>query len=132
MLPDDELSIIFVDEITIAKLNADYLNHNGPTDVITFDYLSEKVFPDTGNDDRTIGEIYVCCDMAENAAKQHNHGISTEIVLYIVHGILHLCGYDDVKETDINKMRSKEKEILSILNDNFELNDLFDLNATGV
>lgn len=132
MLPDDELSIIFVNESTIAKLNCEYLNHHGPTDVITFDYLGGKKIPAIENDQRTIGEIYICCDLAERAAVQHNNEFSTEIILYIVHGILHLCGYNDLVEADIQKMRSKEKEILSNLNDEFELTNFFKVTAAKI
>ena len=126
------LNIIFSSDTYLLKINQDYLNHNHYTDVITFDYLDEQNYPDTTNnsDHRTIGDIYICCDLAETAARQHKNDFSTEIILYIVHGILHLCGYNDLEKADVQNMRSKEKEILSLLNDEFELTKLFEITTT--
>ncbi len=132
MLPDDELSIIFVDECTIAKLNEKYLNHRGTTDVITFDYLSEKKIPAANDDHRTIGDIYICCDLAEKAAIHYKNDLSTEIIHYITHGILHLCGYNDHENADVQKMRAKENEILGKLNEEFALTECVEIRAAEI
>ena len=93
------LSIVFVSPQRMRRLNKKYLGHDYVTDVITFDY----------------GEIIICPQVAAANAKQHKTSTEKELVLYAIHGILHLAGYDDHKPKDIKQMRAKEQEILSSL-----------------
>ena len=118
----DELSIVLVGRRKIAELNRRFLNHEGPTDVITFDYTKEIIHgPD--NEPRLIGEIFVCIDVAAEAAKKYNQSVSKEVILYIVHGMLHLCGFDDHQEEQIKLMRQAEECQISKLNQTFNLDD---------
>ena len=94
-----ELSIVFVGEKRMRNLNRKYLDHDHVTDVITF----------------TEGEIVICPAVAKRNAKRHGNSIEREMVLYVVHGILHLCGYDDHKPADVKRMRQKEQQIMDLL-----------------
>ena len=93
-----ELSIVFVGERRMRRLNREYLGHDYVTDVITFE-----------------SEIVVCPAVAARNAKHYGNSIAREIILYVVHGILHLCGYDDHAPKDIERMRQKEQQIIGLL-----------------
>ncbi len=121
--PNDELAVIFVDKEVITDINERYLGHKGPTDVITFNYLENDVKCD---DSRVIGEIFVCLEVAADAAKQYGHNLSTEVILYITHGLLHLAGLDDHKDSDRILMRKAEKSIMSKLHEEFKISGFFE------
>ena len=90
------LSIVFVGERRMRMLNKAYLRHDFTTDVITFKH----------------GEIIVCPAVAARHAGRYGNTIDKELALCVIHGILHLCGYDDHAPMDIRQMRRKEIEIL--------------------
>lgn len=101
-----ELSIVFMTDPTIARLHADFLDDITTTDVITFE--GEPAFG-------TAGEICVSADTAQTYAAKHGHDFSTELTLYVVHGWLHLAGYDDLEPTKKRRMRAAEKRALNLL-----------------
>ena len=82
------ISIALVDDATIHAVNRRHLAHDWPTDVISF-RLSEV------DDDELAGELVVSAEMAATTARQAGVGAWDELALYVVHGLLHLCGYDD-------------------------------------
>jgi probable rRNA maturation factor len=102
------ISIALVDQATIHALNRTHLGHDWPTDVISFP-LSD---PD---DPEWAGELVVSAEMARTTAGAIGAEPSHELALYIVHGLLHLCGYDDTVEADASRMRRREEEILADL-----------------
>ena len=113
------LDIHFLNAKEMTSLNETFLQHEGPTDVITFQYKQDD-FPD-GSIEQTIGEIFVCSDIAKNSAESIGCTESEELVYYIIHGILHLAGYDDHNEDDIRQMRQAEQKILDSLRKDFDL-----------
>ncbi|MBF0511673.1 MAG: rRNA maturation RNase YbeY [Candidatus Omnitrophica bacterium] len=94
------LSIVFAGGGRMRRLNKQYLNHDYVTDVLAFDLGGHA------------GEVIVCPSMASSNAKIYGVCIEDEIVLYVVHGILHLAGYDDHKPQDIKQMRLMEQRVL--------------------
>jgi len=86
--PHGELSIVFMTDDALAQLHADFLDDPTPTDVITFEGT-----PELG----IAGEICVSADRAALFAAEHDRDFSEELTLYLVHGWLHLAGYDDLK-----------------------------------
>ena len=78
----------------MTLVNETFLKHEGSTDVITFDYL-EKRKAESGKRKHLHGEIFVCVDDAISQAKKFKTSWQSEIVRYIVHGVLHLLGHDD-------------------------------------
>ena len=106
---ESKISLAFVDDATIAGLNKRFLDHDGPTDVITF--------PLSGRGARKLeGEVVIGVEMARRAAEERGHDIQAELCLYVIHGVLHLCGYDDRSKRDAAEMRRKEREYLRQLN----------------
>ncbi|MFC1594612.1 rRNA maturation RNase YbeY [Candidatus Omnitrophota bacterium] len=101
------LSIVFVDNAAIKKLNNHFLKKNYPTDVLAFDSKD----PDRP---RTLleGEIIISLDMAHANARLFKTTFLKETILYMIHGILHLCGYADKTIMQKQKMRMKELSIL--------------------
>ena len=111
--PEGELSILIVDDSQIASLNKKYLNREGPTNVIAFP-MQEGQFPDVNP--QLLGDIVIS---AETACKEGElSGISTEerLTQLLVHGILHLFGYDHEKiERDARRMEAKSEELLKLI-----------------
>jgi probable rRNA maturation factor len=103
---DGELSVVFVDDATIARVHNDFMNDPSPTDVITF-----QADPAMGS----AGEIIVSVDHARKRAEELGEAFSGELALYLIHGWLHLAGFDDRSESERMKMRAAEKESLDLL-----------------
>ena len=102
------ISLAIVDDATIRTVNERHLNHDWPTDVITF-CLSDP------GDATLCGELIISAEMAVATAKQAKVAAWDELALYVVHGLLHLCGYDDSAPADCDAMRRREGEILARL-----------------
>jgi probable rRNA maturation factor len=100
------ISVALVDERTIHQVNRRHLGHDYPTDVISF-LLSE---PD---DPVMAGELVVSAERAVMLARRAGIDPWAELALYVVHGLLHLVGYDDRTPHDIEAMRRREDEILA-------------------
>lgn len=107
----DEVSIYFINDEAMRQLHADFFNDPSPTDCISFPLDSD----DTEDDYRILGEIFVCPETAIQYARDHQVDPYEEATLYIVHGLLHLMGYDDMTEEDIQEMRSAESRHLQEL-----------------
>jgi probable rRNA maturation factor len=105
---DYEISLAFVDNATIHRLNQRYLQHDEPTDVLSFP-LSEP------NAARLAGELVVGVEVAVEQAAARGHEVQAELALYVIHGLLHLCGYDDHEDADRAAMRQRERHYLQQL-----------------
>lgn len=99
-----ELTINFVGNDTIHQINFNYLKHDYPTDIITFYYNRSKKNLD--------GEIFISTDEALNSALKFKVTLDNELKRLIIHGILHLCGYDDQTKSEKIKMKRKENILL--------------------
>ncbi len=104
--PAGELSLVFMTDPVLAQIHADFLNDPTMTDVITF-----AGDPTLG----TGGEICVSADRAAHYAENHQRDISDELTLYLVHGWLHLAGYDDLEPAKKRRMRAAETRAMKIL-----------------
>jgi probable rRNA maturation factor len=126
--PDAEVSLIFVDETSIADLNRRFLQGAGPTDVLAFpidhDQLPSGRRPDAGGrgpgspvevDDPPIvlGDVVVCPAVAARQAPEHGQTLEDELALLVVHGMLHLLDYDHAEEPDAAVMQRRERELLA-------------------
>jgi probable rRNA maturation factor len=101
------ISIALVDNATIHTINRTHLGHDWPTDVITF--------PLAGPGAPVLaGELVVSAEMACSVAQETGVKPGEELALYVVHGLLHLCGYDDHDDADRCRMRQREGELLSL------------------
>ena len=98
-----EISFIFCSDEYLLTLNKQYLNASYLTDVITFDYCEY---------DFISGDIFISVDRVKEKAKLYKQTTSKEMHRVILHGILHLCGYKDKTEKEIQQMREKEEYYL--------------------
>jgi probable rRNA maturation factor len=104
-----KVAFAFFDSDAIQALNKRHLNHDEPTDVLTFPYTA----PDAK---KLEGDIAIGAGVAKTAAEERGHPVHAELCLYVIHGCLHLCGYNDKLPRDIAEMRRKEREYLKKLN----------------
>jgi len=100
-----EISLTVVDNPRMHELNREHLDHDYPTDVLSF--LLER------EDDHLEGEVIVSADYAAEEARRYGWVFEHELVLYFVHGALHLVGYDDTTPSAAEEMRAKERAILA-------------------
>ncbi|VAW12287.1 Metal-dependent hydrolase YbeY, involved in rRNA and/or ribosome maturation and assembly [hydrothermal vent metagenome] len=109
------MTFLFVTHQKIRALNQQYLNRNHATDVLAFDALDEGGMNKSKVRKRNLvlcADIVISTDAVLKNAKEFNTSQEKELVLYVIHGILHLCGYDDHSVKDIKKMRQREGELL--------------------
>lgn len=102
-----DINIIFCSDNYILDVNMKYLQHDYFTDIITFDYCEGNVLN---------GDLFISVDSVRENASYYGTEFPDELKRVMVHGILHLIGYDDHSEEDIKVMRSKEEYYLSLRN----------------
>lgn len=102
------VTLAFVNNPHIHRLNKQFLQHDEPTDVLTFPYSepSAKILE---------GEVVIGYDVAHENATERQHATNLELLLYVIHGCLHLCGYTDTNPAAKRQMRAKEREYLQRL-----------------
>ena len=100
-----DISIIFCSDNYILDVNQKYLNHDYFTDIITFDYCEG---------DKLSGDLFISVDSVMENSVEYGTEFKDELNRVIVHGILHLIGYDDHNKKDIEEMRKKENYYLSL------------------
>lgn len=100
-----EVNVAIVDDATIQSLNLRHLGHDDPTDVISFPLERRGGYLE--------GEIVASLDTARKAAAELGWPAEDELLLYVVHGTLHLVGYDDLSDTDRARMRCCERRHLA-------------------
>lgn len=127
---DIEVSLLFVDEATIAALNVQFLDKEGPTDVLAFPIEEEAgrggrspdeggTGPGPGPDDQEterlqmLGDVVICPAVAARNAVDHGLTFDDEVALLVVHGILHLMGMDHEVEEEATRMERREQELLA-------------------
>jgi probable rRNA maturation factor len=132
-----DIGICLVGESEITLLNETFLHHAGPTDVIAFDYHGNT----NPGGQRSVaaqksraltkpcppgihGEIFICMDEAIRQARQFGATWQSEIVRYLVHGVLHLLGHDDIRAAARRKMKREENRLLREISRRFSLSKL--------
>lgn len=110
-----QLSIVVTDDKTVRQLNHTYRKLDETTDVLAFAFEEDgKVFfPQPSNEGWHLGEVIISCPQAERQAEEQGHQLEKEIALLVIHGVLHLLGYDHEEPEEESKMRTKEKEVLA-------------------
>jgi probable rRNA maturation factor len=107
-----EIYINFVSKEQIKKINFIVFKKKYLTDVISVP-IDTKI--EKNNVPKIFGEIFICPFTAKNQCIEYNNSIQKELILLIIHGFLHLLGYDDIKTKDIKIMRKEEQKMLEIL-----------------
>jgi probable rRNA maturation factor len=103
---DAQISLAFVDNATIHQLNKRYLNHDEPTDVLSFPLSEPKAR-------QLAGELVIGAEVALAQAQARGHDVQAELALYVIHGLLHLCGHDDTTPEAAAEMRARERHYLA-------------------
>jgi len=107
---DAELTVRIVDENESAALNKEYRNKTGSTNVLSFPFECPSEI-----ELNLLGDLVICAPVVEREAKQQGKPSQAHWAHMLVHGILHLLGYDHVDEQDAEKMESHEVEIMTLL-----------------
>ncbi len=111
LAPTQILEVAFVGPRVMRRVNREFLGHDYLTDVICFDYRNDTAT--TEDELETAVEILVSPDMAAiNAEKHKNRSYESELLLYVVHGILHASGFDDSTREQKREMREAERKII--------------------
>ena len=118
-----ELGVHLVGAKEMARINWQFLRHEGATDVITFDHSDQRK-AEGGKRNQLHGELFICVAEAVRQAKEFNTGWQAEVVRYVVHGVLHLLGYDDLKPQLRRMMKREENRLMRQLEKRFTLAQL--------
>lgn len=112
-----ESSVVFVDDTTMAELNAEHMGGHGPTDVLSFpiDDGSDDEFADAPGSARMVGDIVVCASVAAANAPGHAGTVDDEVALLLVHGALHLLGHDHADADERTAMWAAERRLITEL-----------------
>ena len=102
-----DLTLYFVSDLLIRRLNRKYLSKNSSTDVLAFDLNMQN-----GPKGRLSGDVVVCIDTARSVAKELAIPFKEELCRYVIHGVLHLVGYDDLSVRDRRKMWKRQEYLL--------------------
>ncbi len=104
------LNVVITRSDAMAEMNEQFLGHHGRTDVLTFDLRDDSI--PVGDDD-CVAEVYVCPEVAVEFSAKFGTSPSYELVLYIIHGMLHLAGEDDLDDVARTSMRQAEARLMS-------------------
>ena len=127
-LPEEENKSIEIDfhflaPREMAQMNMQYVGHEGITDVICFNYPEAMAIP--GEEETSHIEIFICPEAALKASEKPGRTYESEIVLYVVHGLLHAAGENDLSAGEKKKMRKKEKSVTGKLRRRYNFEDIF-------
>lgn len=125
-----QISLLFVDNEEIRKINRENRSIDRETDVLSFpmlDYEKDKVYKDMyldydfdetfmDGDELVLGDIVLSLEKALEQSKEYNHSFEREVSYLVVHSVLHLLGYDHMEEEEKKIMRNEEEKILSKMN----------------
>jgi probable rRNA maturation factor len=100
-----DINIIFCSDDHLLEVNKQYLNHDYYTDIITFNYNTEKI----------NGDLFISLDRVNDNANTNNVPRGTELLRVIIHGVLHLLGYNDKTKKEETIIRAKEDAFLELL-----------------
>jgi probable rRNA maturation factor len=98
----EELSLFFISDTAMRKMHLEFFDDPSPTDCISFPIEAEGY----------LGDVFICPKTAIEYAAAHKKGIFSEVLLYAVHGVLHLLGYDDITPVERKRMRQKERRYI--------------------
>lgn len=121
-VPPVRLELCLLDDVEMIRLNETFLHHAGTTDVITFDY--SELGTRNSELSQLHGEIFICLDEARRQAHRFHTTWQSELVRYLVHGVLHLVGHDDRTAAARRRMKREEDRLVAALAARFPLSRL--------
>ncbi|MBU6238484.1 MAG: rRNA maturation RNase YbeY [Planctomycetes bacterium] len=108
-----QISLAIVDDPTIQEINRQYLNHDYPTDVISFDLSDENA--NQHDEPYLEGEVIVSWQTAQRVASENQWDPALELLLYVIHGMLHIVGLDDSSPSQSQQMRERERHYMNAI-----------------
>lgn len=116
---EPELGVTIADKDEILELNREYRQRDRVTDVLSFPQFEghDDLLADLIDDqsETLIGDVVICCDVAEEQAGEYGTGFTREVLYLFVHSVMHLFGYDHMEEAEKAVMRKREEEVLSAM-----------------
>ncbi|MDO5044271.1 MAG: rRNA maturation RNase YbeY [Coriobacteriia bacterium] len=116
---ETEVSVLLTSDEEVHELNRDYRGIDAPTDVLSFalrehsdEALAYEDIPEL--DDNNLGDIILAMPLVEEQAAEYGNTPQEEMAFLLVHGLLHLLGYDHIEDDDAERMQKREKEILAL------------------
>ncbi len=109
---ESELSIALVDDATMARLNEQYRGRTGPTDVLSFSLLEGEHAEQRGT---MLGDVVIALAVADRQAASLGHDLDEELLRLLIHGTLHLLGYDHERDDEAAVMEARERELRAAL-----------------
>jgi len=111
---ETEISVLFTDDKFMRSLNNKYRGIDKSTDVLSFSLQEGAIKSPEVESDKLLGDIIISVETAQRQADTLNHSVEKELTVLLIHGSLHLTGYDHEEDKDYKIMREKENEILRI------------------
>ena len=108
-----EVGVVITTDEEVHALNREYLGHDYKTDVISFGMEDDRDFITPSERPPYLGDIAISYERAAEQAPEYGHSTATEVATLMVHGLLHLLGYDDTNEADREKMHARQSELLA-------------------
>ena len=107
-----EVDLLFVDNETIREMNREYRDKDMATDVLSFPmYEADEEIDD--EEEILFGDIVISLERAQEQCQEYGHSLEREVMYLLVHGLLHLAGYDHMEEEDKKQMRAREARLLA-------------------
>ena len=109
-----EVDLLFVDNEAIREMNRDYRDIDRATDVLSFPmYEADEAIDD--EEEILFGDIVISLERAQEQAEEYGHSLEREVMYLLVHGLLHLSGYDHMEEEEKRVMRAQEEKLLAVI-----------------
>ena len=109
-----EVDLLFVDNAAIRELNREYRDKDMATDVLSFPmYEAEEEIDD--EEEILFGDIVISLERAQEQCEEYGHSLEREVMYLLVHGLLHLAGYDHIEEEYKKQMRTQEEKLLAVI-----------------
>ncbi len=107
-----ELGVLVTDDETVRRLNREYAGEDAPTDVLSFSLREGEEFASPPGEPAPLGEVIISWPTADRQAAERGAPIQDELAHVLVHGVLHLLGYDHAQPEEERRMRSREEQLL--------------------
>ena len=112
--PKAEIGLMFVDNEQIREMNSAYRDKDSATDVLSFPmYEADEAIED--EEEILLGDIVISLERAAEQAEEYGHSLEREVMYHLVHGLLHLAGYDHMEDDEKKEMRRREEELLTVI-----------------
>lgn len=114
-MPEEaEVDLLFVDNDAIREMNREYRDKDTATDVLSFPmYEADEEIDD--DEEILFGDIVISLERAQEQCEEYGHSLEREVMYLLVHGLLHLAGYDHMEEEDKKEMRAQEEKLLAVI-----------------